>query len=969
VNLDKVIDDTTFNFYNGAFQEHFNALATSNGTVITMTLTNSAGGDYMTEQWSSGNRKFDVSGGGATIVLEVGTDTVPKMNYVYRLESDNILTSSISGFPTGVEHIKISSFYVQSATAVDTDGPLITHNWNDGLQGDNGQGHMAHMAERIRRDGAYYFSGLGPNGTDQAPVQSYFDYVSGSESYFKMTSGVIYQMHEHTISAFDSSQAGDHLQVINWFGDFFHEVSDLTDIVDDSTGTGLANKYFNLFFFAVGNKGGTHSPMMCQVPNGSYSTQTAAENDVDGYDNLAMPREFALDSSTGVPICRMTLRWSGANLTHISTTDLRSDGITAGGGGTGSLVEFPDNQFTIFDDGDVSRIATFQASGITTGNTREYTFPDADGILALTSQSDGTIDHGADLAGLTDDDHSGYLWLAGRAGGQVAYGGVNAGDDLTLHSGTADSKDFIGIYGGAGLLLNVTTGEQVTFVENDTGFANYNRTLVTVSTDATDSNWWNFAGDSVTTGTVLRMDASALTGAGKYIDLDGDFYVQDGGDVTQQGDLYLAGSNKELRFYEGANYVGFEAPALAADQIWVLPNADGGASEFLQTDGGGNLTWAAGGGGGGTDWDITADAGGSSTITDEDILDITGGTGIDTTLSGAGPYLVTLDFDSTEIGTTTWGSGSDIDWTFNVGAVTTDPLIEFIDGGADSIARITADDIRLASSDITIGQHAGVNPTVNIPSRYFTIKNGSQGTAQEFRMYDGDYFVGFKAHTGIPGLVADVMWELPKVDGSDGQVLTTDGSEILSFEDTVDTYSKRVKCQVISYGAATLEPTAGRHTLATTPATPAIVGGPIIPYTGMEKGDQVVVTATLPDTYVTGSAIVLRIVFGATVASGTASITLDGHTLGTDLVAGNDVDANMAYHANDAAVSLTVTAANTNKFLVNSAFEVTDGSGELDDGTDPNIDLVAGDVVWTTFARSDSEAELLRIYSVEFAWD
>ena len=53
----------------------------------------------------------------------------------------------------------------------------------------------------------------------------------------------------------------------------------------------------------------------------------------------------------------------------------------------------------------------------------------------------------------------------------------------------------------------------------------------------------------------------------------------------------LSGSNDELRFYEGANYVGFEAPALAGDQIWVLPDADGAANSMMMTDGSGNLTW------------------------------------------------------------------------------------------------------------------------------------------------------------------------------------------------------------------------------------------------------------------------------------------------------------------------------------------------------------------------------------------
>ena len=69
------------------------------------------------------------------------------------------------------------------------------------------------------------------------------------------------------------------------------------------------------------------------------------------------------------------------------------------------------------------------------------------------------------------------------------------------------------------------------------------------------------------------------------------------GNVSVPANLNLSGSNKELRFYEGANYVGFEAPALSADKIWVLPAADGSADQVLKTDGSGNLGFANAGGG------------------------------------------------------------------------------------------------------------------------------------------------------------------------------------------------------------------------------------------------------------------------------------------------------------------------------------------------------------------------------------
>ena len=52
---------------------------------------------------------------------------------------------------------------------------------------------------------------------------------------------------------------------------------------------------------------------------------------------------------------------------------------------------------------------------------------------------------------------------------------------------------------------------------------------------------------------------------------------------------------REFRFYEegiDSYYVGFEAPDLGGDQIWVLPAADGNLNDVLVTDGEGNLGWA-----------------------------------------------------------------------------------------------------------------------------------------------------------------------------------------------------------------------------------------------------------------------------------------------------------------------------------------------------------------------------------------
>lgn len=85
--------------------------------------------------------------------------------------------------------------------------------------------------------------------------------------------------------------------------------------------------------------------------------------------------------------------------------------------------------------------------------------------------------------------------------------------------------------------------------------------------------------------------------AGEDIHLNSanDLLITVGGSVSiQTGNLYIRSQN-ELRFYDNGNYVGFEAGALGANQIWILPTADGAAGTVLSTNGAGTLSWAAGG--------------------------------------------------------------------------------------------------------------------------------------------------------------------------------------------------------------------------------------------------------------------------------------------------------------------------------------------------------------------------------------
>jgi len=106
------------------------------------------------------------------------------------------------------------------------------------------------------------------------------------------------------------------------------------------------------------------------------------------------------------------------------------------------------------------------------------------------------------------------------------------------------------------------------------------------------------------------------------------------------GYLYLSGDNKELRFYNGANYMILKASgSLSNNYTITLPVDDGTTGQFLKTDGGGVTSWdtvtssdttyttawvdssanailrlTAGGSGSGTD-DLTIVAGSNITLT------------------------------------------------------------------------------------------------------------------------------------------------------------------------------------------------------------------------------------------------------------------------------------------------------------------------------------------------------------------
>lgn len=369
------------NFFNGILHETFNAYVKTNGFYSFLCVSGASGESELTAHFDDGDHVFTIPATGASVRLTDGTDTVPQVNYTYFDKDTDTLLNATGGWPN-TEHVKIVFSYIQSVSQVQLDGALINQNWNDHLFGTNNMGHLTHITEQIRltSNGGHWHSGclpvvtITPGSPDSVDVS--------------IASGVIYQMHRHTITLADSS-TGDDFHVVNQYGAPFDGINDLAELLTDSTGASMSGKYFNLVLWKVANKTGQYSPMMINLPNGFYNSESDAISDVDNYDVFAIPHAFQQDSTTGFLIARFTFKHTvagGGTWTLNNTTDLRGlqPGTgAAGGGGVGALTEFSDVQFKILDDIDPTKIIQFQAADISNNTIRTLTVQDTDGVIAL----------------------------------------------------------------------------------------------------------------------------------------------------------------------------------------------------------------------------------------------------------------------------------------------------------------------------------------------------------------------------------------------------------------------------------------------------------------------------------------------------------------------------------------------------------------------------------------------------------
>lgn len=386
--------DTVQNFWNGVLRESLDFLITSDGVTVTGSLSPQNGHDDMTMIFSDGLALLDTDPP-VTIALTPGTDTNPQTNFVYIPQATKVLTVSTTDWPVAVEHIKIATVVLRSASATQADGALRNQNWNDHIQSTTiHQGHLSHIGERIRQEHAKWNTGTEGTLTIVAPS-------TPDDVYVAATAGTVYQMHRQAFPAMDM-QTGDVIHVVNDSVAPFKTVTNLNGELLDASGNTLVNRSFAFVVWGVQNKSGEASQLMLNLPTNSYTSASQAISDPSNYSVYDIPPQFA---GVGFLIARFILSQSaagGGTWTLESTTDLRGyipniqAGAGAGGVGVSTFLGLTDTPATYVG-------AAGKAVTVASGETAlEFT--------------------------------DGFVLLAGRAGGQQVHGGTGSGDDLILKS-------------------------------------------------------------------------------------------------------------------------------------------------------------------------------------------------------------------------------------------------------------------------------------------------------------------------------------------------------------------------------------------------------------------------------------------------------------------------------------------------------------------------------------------------------
>jgi len=240
--------------------------------------------------------------------------------------------------------------------------------------------------------------------------------------------------------------------------------------------------------------------------------------------------------------------------------------LTSGGAGAAPAWEDAGGAVSAVANGADNRIVTFSSSDALNGE-------------ATLTYDGTTLLHSTQLVIDTSNTHI-------ESSGGVKFGTDDEGIDVHFYGEAANT----GVHWNA-------SSPRMTFLDG-TGLSFGTGMDLYLVFDGTDFTFTQYAGEYQYTNTAGGIYIGATHASNGNINFNaeaGTISFKDG--ATPNGAATFAvlrnnGSDTgELRLYEAANYVGFRAPALSGNQVYLLPTADGSSGQVLSTDGSGNLSW------------------------------------------------------------------------------------------------------------------------------------------------------------------------------------------------------------------------------------------------------------------------------------------------------------------------------------------------------------------------------------------
>ncbi|MBW2187602.1 MAG: hypothetical protein JRG71_14790, partial [Deltaproteobacteria bacterium] len=198
-------------------------------------------------------------------------------------------------------------------------------NLNDHIKTEDDNGHILHIAERVRQLNAEH-----DNGTEGS--------LTGvtTNGYIQVTGGEVWQLHKQTFSSF--SMPTRDIIITNDFTTANRRTDNLNTITAYSTGSAWSNEWSKVVIWGIANKTGEVDFIKLNLPSDGYNSEANAIADSLNYADYSIPNKY---KGVGFLIAAFTIRISGGAITYnggLAYQDLRGfvpNNIAGGGGGSG----------------------------------------------------------------------------------------------------------------------------------------------------------------------------------------------------------------------------------------------------------------------------------------------------------------------------------------------------------------------------------------------------------------------------------------------------------------------------------------------------------------------------------------------------------------------------------------------------------------------------------------------------------